>query len=114
MISEDKAQKRDLSYLISQQYLSYLEFGDRINQLLPKLVSLFKCETVEDIMVIVNRDMKKYIHAEQVSLWLMDKITGYLYTYDSDRNLEKVIIAKGKFQEAYKNGKIVNCIAVLS
>jgi len=49
-------------------------------------------------MITINRDLKHIIHAENICLWLMEEVTGYLYAYNLHSQLRKVLIEKGAFR----------------
>ena len=67
------------------------------------MMILLQKETIPDLMIFINKELKFNFRSESVNLWLIERNTGYLYTSDLNGRNIKVMHEEGAFHDCMKN-----------
>ncbi|CAK84199.1 unnamed protein product (macronuclear) [Paramecium tetraurelia] len=96
-----EVQKQQISYYCNQ-LLSYKDFSERLNQLLLLMEEFSNCQTIEDLIFNVNRQLPQIFKCETAKLWLLDTKNGLLYSYLETRQQIKALQDKGMVADTFK------------
>ncbi|CAD8102453.1 unnamed protein product [Paramecium sonneborni] len=96
-----EVQKQQITYYCNQ-LLSFKEFSERLNQLLLQMEEFSNCQTIEDLIFNVNRQLPQVFKCETAKLWLLDTKNGLLYSYLETRQQIKALQDKGLVADTFK------------
>lgn len=60
--------------LVATQFLSYKDFGEKLNLLLGEISDLNLINSEKNLMISIFKNFKKIFAAEFVHLWLVDNV----------------------------------------
>lgn len=63
--------------LVSSQFLSYKEFSEKMNILIREISKMQSINSLETLMVFINKGFKKVFLSEKINLWIADSVFYY-------------------------------------
>ncbi|CAD8191686.1 unnamed protein product [Paramecium pentaurelia] len=96
-----EGQKQQITYYCNQ-LLSFKDFSERLNQLLLQMEEFSNCQTIEDLIFNVNRQLPQIFKCETAKLWLLETKNGLLYSYLETRQQIKALQDKGLIADTFK------------
>ena len=70
----DPSFQREEIGLITSQFISFKEFGERMNKLIRELANINKITSIVDLLVNINRNFRGVFQSENVFLWVSDQV----------------------------------------
>ena len=72
--SQNNTLKHEEISLVSSQFLSYKEFSEKMNCLIREISKMQAINSIEALMVFVNKSFKKVFLSEKINLWMADSV----------------------------------------
>lgn len=99
---EDVMVKQETISLVSAQYLSFRDFGEKLNVLIMKIGEMIKAKSIPELCKKINILFKEMGSFERMKLWIIDNVTGVMTTMDEYGKEQRVLLNKGLIGEAFK------------
>lgn len=93
--SDGPEERVEVIKTITSQYTSFREFSETVNNLIYHLSKLLSLNNLPDLLTYLSMTLKKVYKCDNVRLWLDDKLTGVLYTYNEKTVMMRSVIGKG-------------------
>lgn len=72
--SENQHPKKNAIEFVTSQFLTIREFSEKNNLLINDLINLIGCESIQDLMITMSKNIKTIFLADEVLLWLNDSV----------------------------------------
>ena len=102
---EDRA---EILRSVSKQYASFREFAESINSLIFHMHKIIEMSDLPDLLSYLYINVKKVFRAENLRLWIDDKMTGVLYSYNEKRQMVRSVNNRGYLGKIYESGIALN------
>jgi hypothetical protein len=86
----DPAVQREEIGLITSQFISFKEFGERMNKLIRELANINKITSIMELLVNINRNFRGVFQSENVFLWVSDQVSKQINIKRNSSVLERV------------------------
>lgn len=67
--------------LVANQLISFKEFSDKLNMILKEFSLIFSEKDLKTVVSRVNKFLPSIFAAERANLWIVDSMTGSLYSF---------------------------------
>ena len=120
---DSNSQRKTAIEFITTQFLGFRDFSEKLNNMNIELFHLVELENVEELMLMIAKNMKELFKAEEIELWLEDsvkevrgiltrvfiKMTGVLFTRDAINQEKRALKDSGLFKEVFMKKETVDC-----
>jgi len=70
----DVFEKREAVTLVTSQFLSFRDFSEKMNMMVNALFHVMKYNSIDDLIINVNKTMKTVFSADTIHLWMQDSV----------------------------------------
>lgn len=86
--------------LVANQLISFKEFSDKLNMILKEFSLIFSEKDLKTVVSRVNKFLPSIFAAERANLWIVDSMTGSLYSF-AEIIEKRCLMHKGIISEVF-------------
>jgi len=106
--TESPEERAEVIRAITIQFSSFKEFAESLNCLIFHINKLMETSNLPDLLSYLSQNLKKVFKAENLRLWIDEKLTGVLYSYDEKKQMVRCLNNKGYLFKAHESGIPLN------
>ncbi|KAL4439140.1 hypothetical protein ABPG74_008915 [Tetrahymena malaccensis] len=106
--NKNMEKRNKLVSLMANQFVSYRDFTNRLAQLVKQLYEFDHFEDLIKVQQGVATKFPNLFKSEIVRLWIIESISGVMYSYDQDLKKQNCLPAKGIFQDVIRGKLPIN------
>lgn len=115
--SEGPESRAEIMSGITQQYISFRHFAEKLNSMIYHLNKLITLNNLPEMLGYLSKSMRKTLNCENVHLWLEDCMTGMFFSYNGEKKTALRALSNkgylGKLASQHLNSKLKNHIFFL-
>lgn len=74
-------QRKTAIEFITSQFIGYKNFAENLNGGLIEILGLMQCQTLQELMLAVSKNLKNLLKSEEIYLWLEDEVFIIIYDH---------------------------------
>ncbi|EAS02338.2 hypothetical protein TTHERM_00624570 (macronuclear) [Tetrahymena thermophila SB210] len=106
--NKNMEKRNKLVSLMANQFVSYRDFTNRLAQLVKLIHEFDHFDDLNKIQQSVAAQFPNLFKSEIVRLWILESISGVMYSYDQELKKQNCLPAKGIFQDIIRGKLPIN------
>lgn len=84
------------------QYLDFKKLAESVNLFMKQVIKISGSNSLEELCSSVNRHLRDVLEFDEVKLWIVNEMTGILFTFNENGEKTSIMSNKGLLGESLK------------